>query len=161
MALLGVHYGIGKHLVDVPPDDRSKAVMWRWLGTLFYIALSALTKVIVGLLLLRICSVAHLRQRFALWAMMIVVGIFTIYYIIIAIIACQPLEYNWTRYDPHPGPGKCNAEQFATVTTYVAAFINVAVDWGLAILPATLLWKAQMSRRTKMTVWFILALGSM
>jgi hypothetical protein len=135
-------------------------MMWRWIGTYFYIAISALLKVIVGLFLLRICS--HQRwQRITLWALMGIVTIYNLFYIFIAIFACRPVEYQWTGYDPVPPDGQCNSTLFATIPTYLAAFLNVLADWILPLLPASLVWKTKMETRKKISVCAVLALGSM
>jgi hypothetical protein len=134
--------------------------MWRWIASVFYIVVSTLTKLVIGFFLLRICS--HRRwQRFTIWILMSVVSIFNLFYIFIDIFACQPVEYEWTRYNPVPPDGQCNSTLFATVPTYLSAFLNVLADWMLPILPATMVWNAKMDRRTKISVCAILALGSL
>jgi hypothetical protein len=134
--------------------------MWRWIATLLYIAIASLVKLVVGFFLLRICS--HQRwQRVTIWVLMSAVSVFNIIYIFIAIFACRPVEYTWTRYDPTPHQGSCNSTLFATIPTYVAAFLNVLADWILPLLPATLVWKAKMERRKKISVCAVLALGSL
>lgn len=161
-ALLAVHYGVGKHVVDVSPEDRVNAVHWRWIASILYIIISTATKYVVGLFLLRICS--HRRwQRITIWAILALVTIFNIMYIFIDVFSCRPIEYQWTRYDDPPRPASgasCNATSYATVTTYVAAFLNVLADWTLAILPSYLVWQAKMERRKKISVCAVLALGS-
>lgn len=73
----------------------------------------------------------------------------------------EPIEYTWERYNPIPPSGKCNAGVAATAITYIATFMNIVADWGLAILPATVVWQAKLSRRTKISISLILAIGSM
>ena len=159
-AFLGVRYGVGKHIEHVAPLDRPQAVMWRWVASLFYIVISSLVKLVVGFFLLRICS--HQRwQRITLWVLMGTVTIFNICYFFIALMACRPIEYQWTRYAPVKGEGECNSTLFATVPTYMAVFLNVLADWILPILPATLVWKAKMETRKKISVCAVLGLGSM
>ncbi|CAK7200915.1 hypothetical protein SEUCBS139899_003615 [Sporothrix eucalyptigena] len=159
VGLLSVHYGVGQHVVDVPPEDRVHAVMWRWIGSLLYIMISTATKYVVGLFLLRICS--HCQwQRITIWVLLAIVTVFNVMYLFFDIFSCRPIEYQWTRYaDPAP-EGTCNATSFATVTTYVAAFLNVVADWVLAVLPSYLVWQAKMERRKKISVSAVLALGS-
>lgn len=134
--------------------------MWRWIGSLLYIAISTLSKYVVGLFLLRICS--HRRwQRITIWTMLGLVTVFNVLYIFFDVFSCHPVAYEWTRYtDPPPATGFCNSTSMATVTTYVSAFFNVVVDWTLAILPSYLVWQAKMEFRKKISVSFVLALGS-
>lgn len=160
--LLSVHYGVGQHVVNVPPESRVNAVLWRWIGSLLYIIISTMSKFVVGLFLLRICS--HRRwQRITIWVILALVTVFNIMFVFFDVFSCHPVEYEWTRYadPPRPATGaQCNATSFATVTTYVAAFLNVVADWTLAILPSYLVWQAKMERRKKISVSAVLALGS-
>lgn len=158
--LVAVSYGLGEHNVDVPPDDHAPAIMYRWLAEISYIVISTMTKWIVGLFLLRICP-NHRWRKITIWTILGAVTLFNIIFFFIAVFSCQPVEYEWTRYLPVPPDGTCNATTFATITTYVASFLNVLGDWVLPALPATLVWKAQMSRQVKVSVVGLLALGSM
>lgn len=135
---------------------------YRWLAQLAYIVESYLVKVIVSLLLIRICSASHQRwQRITIWALLVFVGLFYAAYFFIAIFACQPVQYYYTRYNPIPAEGKCNSTSAATVVTYIATLLNIVSDWTLAILPATVVWQAQLDIRTKISVSVVLGIGSM
>ncbi|KAL7940872.1 hypothetical protein V8C42DRAFT_336362 [Trichoderma barbatum] len=159
-AALSIKYGIGSHVVDVPPDDRPKAIFYRWIVTLIYVILSLLTKWIVGILLLRICPRKRWRQ-ITIWTILAIITVFDLIYEVFAIRTCQPIELQWTRYNPIPSTvGSCNPTTFATITTYIAAFINVIADWILPALPATLVWKAQIPQREKISIIILIALAS-
>lgn len=94
--------------------------------------------------------------------MLVIVGVFYGAYFFIAIFACQPVEYVWERYDPvPPANGKCNPSVAATSISYIATVLNCVADWMLAILPATVVWKAQLDRKTKISISIILGIGSM
>ncbi|KAK3896374.1 hypothetical protein C8A05DRAFT_20632, partial [Staphylotrichum tortipilum] len=159
VVLLGVKYGIGKHLEDVPPLDRPTAMMFRWVGTYLYITISALTKVAIGLFLLRICSQER-WQRITLWAVMGIVAVFNVYYVFAAIFNCSPAEYQWTSYSPVPPDGECNNANLVTIPTYIAALLNVLADLILPLLPAMLVWKTKMETRKKISVYAVLVLGA-
>lgn len=135
-------------------------MMWRWIGTYFYIVIAALVKVVIGLFLLRICS--HQRwQRITLWSLMGIVTVYNIFYLFLAIFACRPVEYQWMGYGPDPIKGECNSTPFVTIPTYLAAILNVLADWILPLLPASLVWKTKMETRKKVSVCAVMALGSM
>ncbi|SPO00257.1 uncharacterized protein DNG_03102 [Cephalotrichum gorgonifer] len=159
-ALTAVHYGLGHHLVDVPPENRSVAFMWRHISTWLYILISTLTKFVVGLFLLRICS--HIRwMKITIRTMLVAVGLFNIFYFILAILSAQPVDYYWLRYAPNPpATGHINDAGWATYPTFIASLMTVIVDWTLAILPMILLWNARLDRRTKASVCCVLAMGS-
>ncbi|KAL7902884.1 hypothetical protein HDV63DRAFT_412041 [Trichoderma sp. SZMC 28014] len=159
-AALSIKYGLGSHVVDVPPDNRPKAILYRWITTFIYVLLSLLTKWIVGIFLLRICPRKRWRQ-ITIRVILAVITIFSFIYEVFAIRTCDPIELQWTRYNPiPPTEGSCNATTFATVTIYISAFLNVAADWILPALPATLVWKAQIPQREKISIIVLLALGS-
>lgn len=158
--ILSVQYGLGKHNVDVAPESRPTAIMYRWLASLVYIVISQLTKWIVGLFLLRICPRARWRH-ITIWTILAVGTVFSCLYFGFNIASCQPVEYEWTRYNPVPADGTCNATSFATVTIYVSSVLNIVADWVLPALPATLVWKSQIEPRVKISVISLLCLGSM
>lgn len=134
--------------------------MWRHFATIVYIVISTLTKFIVGLLLLRICS--HIRwMKIFIWVMLVVVGVYNAFYFFLDIFSAQPVEYYWLRFAPNPPPGHVNDTKFAIIPTFIASILNIIVDWALAILPMILLWKAKMDRRTKISVIIVLTIGSM
>ncbi|KID82018.1 cation-transporting ATPase 4, partial [Metarhizium majus ARSEF 297] len=159
VGILGVTHGLGKHNVDVPPEDRPTAILYRWLASLFYIVISLLTKWIVGLFLLRICPHRRWRQ-ITIWTILASVTVFSIMFFFFAFFACQPVQYQWTRYNPVPATGTCNATAFATVTTYIAAVLNIIADWVLPALPASLVWKSQIEPPVKASIIALLCLGS-
>lgn len=134
--------------------------MWRHFCTILYIVISALTKFIVGLFLLRICT--HIRwMRIMIWTMLVVVGVYYTFYFFIDIFAAQPVQYYWLRYAPNPPKGRVNGVLWAIIPTIIGAILNAIVDWALAILPVFLLWKAKLDRRTKVSVCCVLGVGSM
>ncbi|CAN8103523.1 unnamed protein product [Discula destructiva] len=161
LALVSIRYGLGSHLEAVALQDRPIAFKFRWLATLIYILESYLVKVVVGLLLIRICSASHQKwQRVTIWSLLLFVGLFYGAYFLIAIFACQPVDYYYTRYNPIPPEGKCNSAAAATVITYIATMLNVVADWTLAILPATVIWRAMLDLRTKISISVVLGIGS-
>lgn len=135
--------------------------MWRHFATIVYIAISALTKFIVGLFLLRLC--AHIRwMRATIWVLLVATGLFYAFYFFVDIFAARPVEYYWLRYAPDPPEGGyVNDVEWATIPTIVGSVLNIVVDWALAILPMILLWNSGLDRRTKMSVCGVLAVGSM
>lgn len=98
--------------------------------------------------------------------MLVLVGLFYGAYFFIALFACQPVEYVWERYsvdltNTSSSTGRCNPSVAATAISYIATVMNCAADWMLAILPATVVWRAQLDRRTKISISVILGIGSM
>ncbi|KAI0123448.1 cation-transporting ATPase 4 [Xylariales sp. AK1849] len=158
--LLGVHYGLGAHVSDVPLADRPNALFYKWTGQVLYVILAALVKFIAGLLLIRLCS-GKRWQRITLWTLLWVSGVYSVFYVFIVIFQCQPVQFYWYRYDPNsPDTGRCNGHLLATIPTYISFVISVVSDWILALIPVSIVWNAKMDRRSKVSVSCVLALGS-
>ncbi|KAK7738320.1 hypothetical protein SLS53_006129 [Cytospora paraplurivora] len=159
--LLGVSHGLGAHVENVPVDERPKALLWKWAGQVAYIVVSTMVKFVVGIFLLRLC-VNDGWQRITIWVLLVFVGLYNAFYVFIAIFQCQPVPYYWWRYttDP-PVTGQCNGHALATVPTYFAVIIGIAGDLILALLPITLIKKAKLDRKTKISVVCVLSLGSL
>lgn len=159
-ALVSISHGLCSHVVDVPLEERPKAIMWRWIAITFYILVSGMTKLVVGIFLTRVCT----RQRWhniTLWIIMGVIGVYSLFYAILNINSCHPIEHEWLRYGVEPtDKTHCNDKLLGTIPTYIAAFLNVLVDWILAIVPATVLWNLKMERKLKITTYVVLAIGS-
>ncbi|ETS87800.1 hypothetical protein PFICI_01628 [Pestalotiopsis fici W106-1] len=159
-ALVSISYGLCSHVVDVPLEQRPMAIMWRWIAITFYILVSGMTKLVVGIFLTRVCT----RQRWhniTLWIIMGVIGVYSLFYAILNINSCHPIEHEWLRYGVEPtDKTHCNNKLLGTIPTYIAAFLNVLVDWILAIVPATVLWNLKMERKLKITTYVVLAIGS-
>jgi hypothetical protein len=135
--------------------------MWRWIAITFYILISGLTKLIVGIFLTRVCTKQR-WQNITLWVIMGIIAVYSIFYAVLNINTCHPIEHTWLRYgvDP-PDTTQCNSALLGKIPTYIAAFLNVVVDWILAIVPATVLWNLQIERRLKISTYIVLAIGSM
>lgn len=135
--------------------------MWRWIAITFYILISGLTKLIVGIFLTRVCT----RQRWqniTLWVMMGIVAVYSVFYAVLNINSCHPIEHVYLRYGVEPTDlSHCNSVLLGKIPTYIAAFLNVVVDWALAIIPATVLWSLKLERKLKISIQIVLAIGSM
>lgn len=160
--VIGVSFGLGAHVDNVPEENRPKALIFKWAGQVAYIVVSTLVKFVVGIFLLRLCVNDSRWQRNTIIVLLIVVGLFNIFYVFIATFQCQPIAFYWYRYDPDaPVTGKCNGHTLATIPTYFAVLIGIVADITLALLPATLIKGANLDKKTKISVCCVLALGSL
>ncbi|KAK6070879.1 hypothetical protein SCUP234_09968 [Seiridium cupressi] len=149
-ALIATTHGLCSHVSDVSLEERPKAIMWRWIAITFYILVSGMTKLIVGIFLTR-----------TLWVIMGVIAVYSVFYAVLNINSCHPIEHEWLRYGVDPVDlTHCNNKWLGTIPTYIAAFLNVLVDWILAIVPATVLWNLKMEKKLKITTYIVLAIGS-
>ncbi|KAH6671204.1 cation-transporting ATPase 4 [Halenospora varia] len=156
-ALVSIHFGLGQHVVNVPTEQHPKALLFKWLGQVFYVIVAVLVKFVVGILLLRICS--HQKwQRITIYSLLAVVGLFNAFYIFIVIFQCRPIEFYWFRYQTNsPVSGQCSHTKLATIPTYISLVLNVLSDFTLALLPISFVWHSKMEIRTKVSVVVVLA----
>ncbi|KAK2003338.1 hypothetical protein LX36DRAFT_696934 [Colletotrichum falcatum] len=159
--VLGVHYGLGKRVDDVSPENRIQALKWKWAGQVSYIMGSTLIKFVASLLLLRLFA-GQKWQRYSIIVLMILLGLVQTVYLFIAIFQCTPIPFYWHRYTPDsPVQGKCHSPTLAIIPSYISILLGVFSDWFLALLPITLVWRIQMQKKVKISVVGILAVGSM
>ena len=159
--MLGVQYGLGKHVDDVTPENRIQALKWKWAGQISYVVGSTLIKYVAGLLLLRLFA-GQKWQRYSIIVLMVLLGLIQTVYLFIAIFQCTPIPFYWFRYTPDPPvEGQCLSPTLAIVPSYVSIVLGVVGDWYLALLPITLVWRIQMEKKVKISVVGILAIGSM
>lgn len=86
------------------------------------------------------------RYRLALYAIAAAVIIYTLVFTVILSVPCNPL---------HTGTATC-----LNNLALAQAILNIVTDGVLIIMPMVTLWGLQMERKQKVTVGFILALGS-
>ncbi|PSR78746.1 hypothetical protein BD289DRAFT_115631 [Coniella lustricola] len=161
IVVVGVSFGLGAHVENVPEVNRPKALVTKWAGQVIYVVVSTLVKFVVGIFLLRLC-VNNNWQRITILLLLIIVGIFNVFYFFMAVFQCQPANYYWWRYTANPPvTGQCNGHELATIPTYFAFLIGIISDLTLALLPATLIKGANLDKKTKISVCCVLALGSL
>lgn len=159
--ILGVSHGLGAHLEHVPEDQRPKALIFKWAGQIAYIVVSTMVKFVVGIFLLRLC-VNNGWQRITIWILLVLVGLFNIFYVFVAVFQCRPVPFYWWRYaEDAPITGTCNGRAMATIPTYIAVLLGIAGDLILALLPITLIKHAKLDKKTKISVICVLSLGSL
>lgn len=125
---------------------------------MLYIWASALAKISIALALLRLA--VKKVHRVVLWAIIsMVISIGLIFWLVL-LLDCKPISYFWRRVDPTVS-GTCLPLRTLLDIAYLYSSLTILCDLTLGILPAFLVWKLQMNRRTKIAVGGILSLGTM
>jgi hypothetical protein len=129
-----------------------------------YVITTCLLKITIGVFLMQIC--VKKSQINIIRGVILVFGIFTIYFLFLMIFQCHPISYFWMS-PPDPQPGytppageSCVSRDIIADSTYAHGALSAAVDWTLGILPIFLVWNLNMNPRTKISVALILALGA-
>jgi hypothetical protein len=156
----GVHYGTGRHLTEISPENFIIAMKAWWIAELGYVSSTTILKLSIGFFLLRVCI--RKIQRVIIWVVLGIVTLFSLYYIGLVIFQCHPTDYFWNQYDPfHPRKGGCVSGEMISGSTYTHSALSALGDWTLGILPIFLVWDLNMNPRTKISVAVILALGAL
>jgi hypothetical protein len=100
--------------------------------------------------------------RWTMRIMMVVVGVYTIAFVLVLAFACRPLEAFWEQVNfsktlrPEGYHYECINEGADVVANGIAA---TAQDFMVAFLPTLLCWKLQMPIRQKLALYAIFAIG--
>jgi hypothetical protein len=116
---------------------------------------TTLIKFAIATFLLRIAvSRTHVR---GLKICMGVVGVFGVFYLFFGIFQCWPIPKFWIPTED----GFCFSGTQIAISSYAHSTISAAADWFCGILPIFMVRHISLSRRMKVVVIGILAIGSM
>ncbi|KAI1180232.1 hypothetical protein F4777DRAFT_574514 [Nemania sp. FL0916] len=159
--VLGIQYGAGRHLDAVPTDDVPKAVQMRWVGEIAYSAAELFLKLTVGIFLLRLCPKTGYKA--AVYVVMITCSAFSTFYIFLTAFQCRPVNFYWERdaiTTADSTAGSCLLPKLVAWLTYLVYGVSTAGDWLLVLLSIALLRTLGLTKRQKICVTGILALGT-
>ena len=124
-----------------------------------YIISTCLVKVSFCISLLRIATVRP--QIYAIYAVLTVTVIFSMFYLVWMLLLCHPVSYFWEQLLDRNMKGHCRTAKDIVPATYAHGVVMCLGDLSLAILPVVLVAKLHLNRQTKVSVAILLALGSM
>ncbi|KAF1996436.1 hypothetical protein P154DRAFT_472627 [Amniculicola lignicola CBS 123094] len=148
-----VEAGGGRHAVYL----QMKAVdvaKWSTISTLPFIISTTLTKISIALMILRISNSRKLK-----WSMiplMVIVTCINLTGIVLLAAGCRPFEANWNYAVPrtHCWPRKVLKDQ-----NFVQGIVSIVSDCIYTALPVVVVWGLNISRRQKVGITFLVALG--
>jgi len=153
--LLGIKYGTGRHLSDIPPEDVPQGLHYWWLCEIFYTLTTVFIRLSIAVFLLRICITR--THRFTIYGTLGLVLGFSTFYLFLVIFQCHPLSFFWGQYAGMKG--SCIDAAAVPDASIAHSAISFTADWILGLLPIFLLWNLQMNTRTKVSVAACLSLG--
>jgi len=154
-AALGVKYGTGRHVSNIPPQDIPKALYCWFLCELFYTLTTVFIRASISVFLIRICVKRVLKV--IIYTTMAVVVVFSTIYFFIVLFQCSPVDYFWNVY--RGAHGTCINPTIVPNASIAHSVVSFSADWVLGLLPIAMIWKLQMNRRTKWSLGAILAVG--
>lgn len=118
---------------------------------------SALAKISIAVALLRLTvKKAH---HIIIWSTIGLTVAVSIMFWLVLMLNCHPISYFWNYADPS-ATGTCMSANNLVKVAYVYSCLTIVSDLTLGILPIFLVWKLQMSYRTKIAVGGILSMGA-
>ncbi|RMJ21968.1 integral membrane protein [Aspergillus sp. HF37] len=149
-----IHYGFGKDMWNiVPMDNITKAFVRFYAYVLVYKVQISLAKISVCLFLLRI-----FQFRTFYYITYLMVGLnaaIAIAWVFADAFQCDPVHLAWTGWEKLE-PGTCIDFNTSTV---INAFVNIAVDFTMVLMPIYEVSKLNMSKSKKLGVALVFAVG--
>ncbi|MCJ1429694.1 hypothetical protein MMC29_007609 [Sticta canariensis] len=147
---LSVHYGYGKHLSTLEPEDVHIALGGFWAIQIIYKFTINLTKISILLLYLRIFPNKSFRK--AVYGLLVFVIGYAVASILATIFQCTPIA----RTFDHEIPGTCiNLTGF----WYANAGANIFGDFTILALPMPVVNSLHLPRRQRLGLMMVFALG--
>lgn len=150
--MIVVRYGGGTHTQNL--DQMKTAVNWVIVDEAFYLVTTIFLKLSLGVFFLRICIKKW--QKYLIYGIMGFNTFINIFHIFFITFMCgSPGNFFMNALE-----GKCVSNRTILGVAYEQGVVTTSTDWIYAILPVTILWHAQMDRRTKSVCAFVLSLGA-
>ncbi|OHX00139.1 integral membrane protein [Colletotrichum incanum] len=154
-ALTGVHYGTGRHRVDLSDEDWESAMMqYWWYCYLWYCLAMIASKISIGYFLLRITV-----RKVDIWIIYIVMMLTVctgVVFFFVTLLQCLPISYFWNKSTQE---GHCVPMDVIIALTFLYSAFSVICDFTFAILPIVLIWKLKMDRKTKFALVPVMAMA--
>ncbi|KAJ5216651.1 uncharacterized protein N7498_003058 [Penicillium cinerascens] len=157
-SIVGAKNGAGGDRSDYTNYDVYRiALLYWWLSQIFYIWASVLAKISVAVALLRL-TIEKIHRIILLCNIGLTIAVGFMFWMVL-LLDCHPVSYFWNYADPSK-TGTCMSKDDLVKVAYVYSCLTIVTDLTLAILPIFLIWKLQMSYRTKIAVGGMLSMGA-
>ncbi|KAM0499102.1 hypothetical protein ACHAP8_005808 [Fusarium lateritium] len=152
-ALIGVHYGTGRHRDDLDPKQYEQAMMYWWWCYIWYCLTMIASRVSIGYFLLRIT--VRKIDIWIIYSVMCITVCTGIVFFFVTLFQCSPISYFWNQEES----GRCINIEIIIALTYLYSVFGVISDFTYAILPMFLVYSLNMGRKTKIAVMPVLAMA--
>ena len=145
-------YGGGTHADGI--EQMKTAANWVVAEEIFYLVTIIFLKLSLGVFFLRIC--VKKWQKYLIYAVMVVNTAMNIFDAFFLTFMCgKPGNFLLAGLE-----GKCLPNRVLVSIAYQQGAVTTSTDFIFALLPTTILWNANMDRRTKSVCAFVLSLGA-
>ncbi|KAL2361115.1 hypothetical protein RJZ56_006015 [Blastomyces dermatitidis] len=152
--------GLGKHSKDIKSiDARADAFKVRYKNLELYEVPHRIASFLTS-------STVFLYRRYVIYLIVddsqvgVITFIFTTFYFFFALFSCSPVEYTWEQIRNPDLAGTCRQYFKVVAGSYAHSSIICAGDLTLATVPALMIRKLQLNRRTKLSACVLLGFGS-
>lgn len=150
-----VSWGFGKHIYDIPVDEQPRAREGQVIGTACVILIFASPKFGNMATVQRATNPPSgfwQRVFYTNWVMCTASFIFLFAVSIFQFMQCKPVAYQWEL----TGRGHCIDTRVNIMLAYASTAFSTVLDFYFSILPATIIWKLQMSSRNRAVMSVVL-----
>ncbi|KKY39707.1 putative integral membrane protein [Diaporthe ampelina] len=150
---IGVHYGTGRHYVDLSQSDFENAMQFWYYCYIWYCWTMIFSKISIAIFLLRI-----IVERIQVWFIYgaLAINVMTgLVFFFVTTLQCQPISYFWHKEQP----GTCVPIGIIIALTYLYSSLNIICDFTFALLPIFIVRKLNMKRRMKVAIMPLLSMG--
>lgn len=150
-----VRLGAGRHYQYIdPPSNISKGLHLNFVTQPLCLIALCLTKISVGLFLLRMTPSP--RFRYTIWGVMIFTVLSATGNLLTVFFQCRPLAFTWDTSVPG---GQCIPASHLKFAAFFNSSVAAVTDFLFALLPIPMLWKVQLNWKVKIAVTAVLSLG--
>lgn len=153
-------WGFGENVYDIPATERPRAREGQVIGTAFVILSFASPKFGIMATVQRATNPPSgfwQRTFYANWVLCTASFIFLLGVSIFQFAQCTPVAYQWTL----TGSGHCIDPEVNIRLAYASSAFSTVLDFYFSLLPAAIIWKLQMSPRTRATMSVVLGGASL
>ncbi|ROW01737.1 hypothetical protein VSDG_02140 [Cytospora chrysosperma] len=148
-----VVFGLGQDIWMLNSLQVTIVMILFYVAEFAYVIMSALTKVSIVCLYLRIFPKQQFRR--VCLVLLVIIALFCFVFTVTLLTYCQPFSYVWTRWDSRY-QGTCIN---MTAQTFVCASMNIVLDVTIFLLPIPQLLKLETNWRAKAGVILVFMLG--
>lgn len=150
-----VQYGAGRHYQYIePPENIVKGLHLNFITQPLCLIGLCLTKVSVGLFLLRITP--SKRYQYFIWGCIVFTVLSSTGNLLTVMLQCRPLAFTWDASIPG---GKCIPASHLKFAAFFNSSVAVLTDLTFALLPIPMLWRVQLNWKVKVAIAGVLSLG--
>ncbi|EXJ95388.1 hypothetical protein A1O1_00509 [Capronia coronata CBS 617.96] len=155
MAIVGIRYGLGKHIWDLPQDvqfiERTKKVIQTlWICQVMYVTALMLVKISIVVSYLRVFPTTDFRR--VMYALSVGIVCVWICSILVTIFQCHPVQGAWDFTLPR------DCLPIVKFYYFTTAF-SIFTDFLLCTLPLPVFWRLKLPSRQKYIVSLLFAIG--